>query len=70
MKVHISDMDFTNDTKGLVKGNWYLLDARGWSESGYLIAKLDRFNGLVPVFIYEVDGRDIDDDDVYGWVPL
>lgn len=70
MNIHISDMDFTNDTKKLVKGDWYLLRAPSWSESGYVIAQLDRFNGSEPVFIYEVDGRDIDDDDIHGWLPL
>lgn len=70
MDIHISDMDFTNDTKGLVKGDWYLLEAPNLSESGYVIAQLDRFDRSVPVFAYEVDGRDIDDDDIRGWVPL
>lgn len=70
MNIHISDMDFTNDTKRLVKGNWYLLEAPSWSESGYVIAQFDRFDGSAPVFTYEVDGRDIDDDDIHGWLPL
>jgi len=66
----ISDMDFSNDTKRLVVGEWYLLDAPNWSESGYLIAQLDRFNGPEPVFIYEVDGRDIKYHDIHGWISI
>lgn len=70
MNIYISDMDFTNDTKKLVKGDWYLLEAPSLSESGYVIAQLDRFDGSSPVFTYEVDGRHIEDDDIHGWLPL
>ena len=66
----ISNLEFTNDTKKLVKGDWYLLKAPSWSESGYQVAQLNGFDGQVPVFIYEVDGRDIADEDVYGWIAL
>ena len=63
-------MEFTNCAKGLHVGEWYLLQAPSWSESGYLIAELYRFDGLAPVFTYELDGREIPDDDINGWCYL
>ena len=66
----IRDLSFSNDTKKLVKKDWYLLEAPSWSESGFVVAQLDRFDDQTPVFIYEVDGRDIDDKDIAGWIAL
>ena len=63
-------MEFTNDTKGMELGEYYLLEAPSWTESCYVIAQLERFDGLVPVFTYEADGRAIPDDDVNGWCYL
>jgi hypothetical protein len=62
-------MTFTNDTRRLDLGDWYLLETPHYSESGFVIAQLRRFNGLQPVFEAEVTGE-VDDEHILGWCPL
>jgi hypothetical protein len=63
-------MKFSKEATGLRLGNYYLLKAPLWSDSGYVIAECVGSEMGQPVFANDMTAHEIPFDDIEGWAEL